>query len=300
MPIKKLSSEDLPYQWLDVIMPTEADLKKLSKDFNLHRYTLRDCLEPDHLPKYEDLGDTRFIITRVLLDQHADELKTIQETSTKVAIFYNEHFILTVHRLPHPFLAEIKTKYIENGKCRTTNELVTKIIWNVLHTYDQPAINLSDDVDEYETKIFLKTLTPSMLEELYIIKRKASICNKLLMLTGEVINTIRTDENDLVALQDVKDLHRKLITMYTQAHEDVTNLLNIYLSLSSQKTNEVVKLLTIFSVFFMPLTFIVGVYGMNFSFMPELDKRWGYPAVLIFMGIIIIIIFWWFKRKKWL
>ena len=300
MPIKKLSSDDLPYQWLDIIMPTEADLKKLSKEFNLHRYTLRDCLEPDHLPKYEDLGDTRFIITRVLLDQHADELKTIQETSTKVAIFYNEHFILTVHRLPHPFLTEIKTKYIENGKCRTTNELVTKIIWNVLHTYDQPAINLSDDVDEYETKIFLKSLTPSMLEELYIIKRKASICNKLLMLTGEVINTIRTDENDLVALQDVKDLHRKLITMYTQAHEDVTNLLNIYLSLSSQKTNEVVKLLTIFSVFFMPLTFIVGVYGMNFRYMPELDKRWGYPAVLIFMGIIIITIFWWFKRKKWL
>ena len=139
-----------------------------------------------------------------------------------------------------------------------------------------------------------------MLEDLYYIKRKAAICNKLLMLTGEVINTIRTTDKDLVALQDVKDLHTKLITIYDQAHEDVTNLLNIYLSLSSRKTNEVMKVLTIFSVFFMPLTFIVGIYGMNFEFMPELKSKWGYPSVLIIMVVITILIYTWFKRKKWL
>ncbi|MBS1729383.1 MAG: magnesium transporter CorA [Bacteroidetes bacterium] len=300
MPIQKLSIDDLPYQWLDIVMPSETELNKLSKEFHLHRYTLRDCLEPDHLPKYEDLGETRFIITRVLLNPPTNEVKTLQEMSTKLAIFYNEHFILTIHRLPQEFLKDIKLKYLENGKCRTTNELVTKIIWNVLHTYDDPVIQLSEEAEECEIKIFLKNLQSSMLEELYIIKRKAAVCNKLLLLTGEVISTIRTDENDLVALQDVKDLHKKLMMMYNQVHEDVTNLLNIYLSLSAQRTNEVVKLLTIFSVFFMPLTFIVGVYGMNFHFMPELETRWGYPAVLLLMAIIIIVIFLWFKRKKWL
>lgn len=300
MPIENLSPADASYQWLDITMPTEKELKKISKEFNLHRYTLRDCLEPDHLPKYEDMGNTHFIITRVLLDHPVIELKTVQETSTKLAIFYNDAFILTIHRLPQPFLADIKKKYLEEGKCKTTNQLVTKIIWNVLHSYDGPALNLSNEVDEIETAIFLKNLTPTMLADLYLIRRKASLSNKLLMLTGEVINTIRTDENDLVALQDVKDLHRKLITLYTQAHEDATDLLNIYLSLSSQKTNEVVKLLTIFSVFFMPLTFIVGIYGMNFEYMPELTKRWGYPGVMILMLLIIVVIFWWFKRKKWL
>ena len=170
----------------------------------------------------------------------------------------------------------------------------------MLHSYDKPAINLSNEVDIYEAKIFLKTLTPVMMEELYFIKRKAAISNKLLMLTGEVINSIRTSNSDLVALQDAKDLHVKLITIYDQIHDDVTNLLNIYLSLSAQKTNDVMKVLTIFSVFFMPLTFIVGIYGMNFDFMPELRVKWAYPAVLISMAIISLLIFWWFKRKKWL
>ena len=99
-------------------------------------------------------------------------------------------------------------------------------------------------------------------------------------------------------IQDIRDLHLKLITLFDQAQEDVNNLSNIYLSLSSQKTNDVVKLLTIFSVFFMPLTFIAGIYGMNFENMPELKMKYGYFATLFFMLVVAIIIFIWFKRKK--
>lgn len=288
------------FSWIDIFNPTEEELKEVSQKYHLHHYTLRDCLEPDHLPKHEDLGSTHFLITRVLIGAQTTEAHTIQEISTKIAVFYNDHFIVTVHRRPQDFLEEIKHKYLETGKCHNANELVTKIIWYVLHSYDKPAIQLSDEVDMYEAKIFLKPLTPVMMQDLYFIKRKAAICNKLLMLTGEVINTIRTTDNDLVALQDVKDLHVKLTTIYDQAHDDVTNLLNIYLSLSAQKTNEVMKVLTVFSVFFMPLTFVVGVYGMNFEFMPELKARWGYPIVMLSMIIVSVIIFWWFKRKKWL
>jgi len=77
-------------------------------------------------------------------------------------------------------------------------------------------------------------------------------------------------------------------------------LLNVYFSASSQRTNDTMRILTIFSVFFMPLTFIVGIYGMNFKFMPELEWKKGYPAVMILMGIITLLIYIWFKRKKWL
>jgi magnesium transporter len=72
------------------------------------------------------------------------------------------------------------------------------------------------------------------------------------------------------------------------------------MSFSAQRTNDVMRVLTLFSVFFMPLTFIVGIYGMNFEYMPELTKTWGYPAVLILMGLIALMIYTWFKRKKWL
>ena len=300
MPVTNLPLTTQKFKWLDIVNPTPEELQKVSEEYKLHHYTLKDCLEADHLPKYEDLGDTHFIITRMIVDPQPDKLNTIQQMTTKVAIFYNDDYIITVHRLPQVFLEEIKEKYVDTNKCKTTSELVTKIIWRVLHSYDKPAIEISNDVDKNEAKVFLQNLTPSMLEEIYFIKHKAAICHKLLMLTKEVINTIRTTKNDSVALQDVRDLHTKLITIYDQAHEDVTNLLNIYLSLSSQKTNQVMKILTVFSVFFMPLTFIVGIYGMNFEFMPELKQKWGYPAVLILMALVTAFIFWWFKRKKWL
>jgi magnesium transporter len=90
------------------------------------------------------------------------------------------------------------------------------------------------------------------------------------------------------------------LNIYDQIHEDVSNLVNFYLSISAQKTNEVIKVLTIFSVFFMPLTFVAGIYGMNFDYMPELRERWGYPALLGFMLLLSGLIYVWFRRKKWL
>ncbi|MOA22565.1 Magnesium transport protein CorA [compost metagenome] len=85
-----------------------------------------------------------------------------------------------------------------------------------------------------------------------------------------------------------------------QVIDSANNLLSVYISLASQKTNEVMRVLTIFSVFFMPLTFIVGVYGMNFENMPEIKSPHGYAITWVVMGIVTIIVYFWFKRKKWL
>jgi magnesium transporter len=82
--------------------------------------------------------------------------------------------------------------------------------------------------------------------------------------------------------------------------EDVNNLLSIQLALASHRTNEVVRVLTVFSVFFLPLTFIVGIYGMNFRYMPELQERWGYPAAMAGMGFVTLMIYLWFRRRGWL
>ncbi|MEJ7768102.1 MAG: CorA family divalent cation transporter [Chitinophagaceae bacterium] len=300
MPVIEFLKSQNNIKWLDITNPSKEELITISKDFSLHYYTLQDCLQPDHLPKHEELENAHFIITRIYTPDHLDDSKTIQEVSSKVAVFYNDEFIITIHRLEQPFLLDIKTKYLDKGRIKTTSEIVTKILWYVLHSYDLPAIQLSGKVDDYETRIFLKELSPDILEGLYYLKRKAGICNKLLLLTGEVINSIRTTSIDNPALQDAKDLHVKLNTIYDQTQEDVHNLLNIYISLSAQKTSDVMKVLTIFSVFFMPLTFIVGIYGMNFEFMPELRNKWGYPAVIIVMIIVTLAIYQWFKKKKWL
>ena len=116
----------------------------------------------------------------------------------------------------------------------------------------------------------------------------------------EPINHIQAKPGEEALVRDIRDQHLKMQTMYNQILEDVNNLLNITVSFAAQRTTEVMRILTLFSAFFLPLTFIVGIYGMNFSFMPELGKRWGYPAVLIGMAVVTIIIFLWFRRKKWL
>lgn len=183
---------------------------------------------------------------------------------------------------------------------KSVSELVTKIVWQVLHSYDQPALDVSQHIDDFEESVFMKPLTKVLLEDLYLIRRKASVCLKLLLLSKEVINKIPSIDIEASVLQDAKDLHLKLVTLFEQAHEDSTHLLDIYLALSSKNSNEVMKVLTIFSVFLLPPTFIVGLYGMNFEYMPELHHRFAYPAVLTVIVIITGVIYFWFKRKGWL
>lgn len=300
MAVETCKLTDTEIVWTDITNPSQDELEKVSKIYDLNPYTLKDSLDPDHLPKYEEHNDTHFFIVRIL--QHSKQHEeTIHELTSKIAVFYNEKFIITIHRSAQPIMQEIREHYIKLGKVKSASGMAVKIIWETLHSYESPVFKLSDEVDFYESKVFLKKNIPAdMIEGIYYLKRKAGLCKKLLLLTNEVVNSVRVEDTDKPALQDVRDLQVKLLTLYDQVHEDTNNLLNIYLSLSARKTNDVMKILTIFSVFFMPLTFIAGIYGMNFKFMPELTMEYGYPLTLLAMGIIVLVIFIWFRRKHWL
>lgn len=300
MAIETCKLRDTEIVWTDITNPTKEELEEVSKMYDLNPYTLMDSLDPDHLPKYEEHNNTHFFIVRIL--QHSKEHEeTIHELTSKIAVFYNEKFIITIHRASQPIMQEIREHCIKLGKVKSAAGMAVRVIWETLHSYELPVFKLSDEVDYYESKVFLKKNIPAdMIEGIYYLKRKAGLCKKLLLLTKEVLNSVKVDDSDKPALQDVRDLQVKLLTLYDQVYEDTNNLLNIYLSLSARKTNDVMKILTIFSVFFMPLTFIAGIYGMNFKFMPELTMKYGYPVTLLAMGIIVIVIFVWFRRKHWL
>jgi magnesium transporter len=194
----------------------------------------------------------------------------------------------------------LNKKYVEQEKCSSSSDLLTRIVWQALETFDNPVNRLSEQIDFYENQIILRKNETDPMEPLYFIKRQASISHKILMLMQEPINHLFVKAGEEAAVQDVKDQYLKMQTLYHQALEDVNNLTNLHLSFAAQRTNQVMKVLTIFSVFFLPITFIVGLYGMNFKFMPELDEKWAYPVVLVIMGVITATIYVWFKRKKWL
>ena len=286
------------FQWIDITNPTHEDLQELSKQYDLDYYTLHDCLEPAHLPKKEKLQDYTFIILRVYDDKGKKYPSSIQEMSNKIAIFYNEKVILTIHRVHAVFIEEIKSKYLETKRINETSEVVTKIMWYAIKSYEPNANALSKAIDYMEKQVFVGRQSKISLEQLYYLKNSCRLNRRIISFSKDVILQHTSTENDASALQDVKDLLQKLSLSFDETHDDSANLSTVYLSIVSLKTNDTMKLLTIFSVFFMPLTFIVGIYGMNFEFMPELRWKWGYPLILLGMLLISLVIFLWFKRKK--
>ena len=286
--------------WMDVMDPSLDEMEELSKQYGLNQNTVRDCLQPEHLPKYEFVDDVHFLILRFYSHVADKPVATIQEFTNKIAIFYTDQFIITIHKTETLFLEEIRRKFVELKKFSSTINVLSKIIWNALETFEDPASRLSEQVDFYESRVMLTKTSDDQMEALYFIKRQASVSHKVLMLMLEPINHLHLKTGEESSLQDIRDQHLKMLTLYSQVLDDVNNLTNLAMSFAAKRTNDVVRVLTIFSVFFMPLTFIVGIYGMNFEFMPELGKKWGYPAVLFFMAIITVVIYFWFKRKKWL
>jgi magnesium transporter len=256
-------------------------------------------LEPDHLPKFEEGDDFNFIILRKVLE-NGELGTTINSLTTKIAIFYNEAVIVTIHRLPQEDLIALCEQSIQHGRVTHVQHLLLKIIAKVQHSYTSFAGHLNAQIEEFETRLFVRKTARESIENLYMLKRRTGLCRRLLLLSGEVVNAVQHRQKKSSELQDIRDSQAKLQLFYEQLSEDAINLVSTYMSYSAQKTNEVMKVLTIFSAYFLPLTFIVGVYGMNFDRMPELRWKYGYPAILLVMFLVFLVIYLWFRRRKWL
>jgi magnesium transporter len=202
--------------------------------------------------------------------------------------------------VPHPDLFPACEQLIRSGKITSIGSFLLKIISKVQQSYSRFATALNLQIDETETRLFIKKQAAESIESLFLLKRRASLCKKLLLLTGEVVSAVQHRQKKSSEVQDIRDSQIKLQLFYDQLTEDALNLVSMYMSISANKTNDVMKVLTIFSAYFLPLTFIVGVYGMNFEFMPELEWTYGYPLVLGLMLVVFLLIYFWFRRKKWL
>lgn len=280
------------FEWIDLEKPTQKELKTLTEPFHIDLNLLEDSLEHGHLPKLERVNDYTFIILRAYSANYTDYITTIGELSNKIAFFINQERLITVHRARFEFLKDLEEDYTDSEK------LMLHIIDAMLHSYEKPLHLQSEKMDEFEKIIFLKDGKSISIESLYYQKSKARISKKVLLLTQNVLNLIAVKPEYNSLLQDLKDTTVHYLLNYDEVIEDANTILNSYLSVTTKKSNDVMKLLTVFSAFFLPLTFIVGIYGMNFDNMPELRMHYGYFFALGGMLLISIIIFIWFKRKN--
>lgn len=293
-------SPQYPFEWVDVTDPSEEELKTIRTRYKLHESSIKDWLQPDHLPKYEDVRTYVFIIFRIHSEQVGAEADTLAELTNKLAIFMTEKSVITLHKKEWTAPELIRKQQVDQHSCEDTVQLVNEIIKACIATYEAPSQKLTKDIEYYEENMFLKNRKASLLKGLYYLRRRVDVTRRVLMLSHDIIDKMDVPGHSNTYTRDTRDLYVKLHNIYDTLFENMNHLVMVYFSISSQRTNEIVRVLTVFSVFFMPLTFIVGIYGMNFDYMPELRLKWGYPGVMVLMGAITFGIYVWFKRRGWL
>lgn len=296
-------------RWVDLIHPSKEELEVLSIELQIPPRILINALDPEHLPKYESLNSTTVIFLRIIDPNKKPSAANIQELTTKVTMILQEGLILTIHRLDPEFLVHFRAECATvEGKLITQKELIKKIVTSSIMTYDEPLNVLEKKSEEFEEKIFKSSKSRAIIREGYYIKRKASAFRKVLKFSLDILNALNSHPEFIWRdFQGLRENTERFLFYTEDVLENVAGLLNLHISLSAQKTNEasyktneVMRVLTVFSIFFLPLNFLAGIYGMNFEFMPELKHPHGYVAALVVMGIISIAIFIWVQRKGWM
>jgi magnesium transporter len=280
------------FTWIDIEDANKKELEVIASKYNLSYFLMKDSLDIGHLPKYEQLHKHDFFIFRAYTSTINLNIDEIGEMSNKIAFFIFEDKLITIHRAHFSFLNIHEEKHIK------ISELFLRIVGFMIDSFKKPTIELSNKITQIEKTIFLKDYRVVLIEELYFIKSQSRILKKIISITQSIVQQSQDKYKVSYIHQDLQDQLLHLLTMNEESLENSTQLMNTYLSLSDQKNNEVVRLLTIFSVFFLPLNFIAGIYGMNFSFMPELTWKLGYAFALSLMAIVVIVIYLWFRRKR--
>jgi magnesium transporter len=295
-------------RWIDLASPDAAELEALRARFDFHPLTIEDCAHLDQRPKLEEYRDCLFLVTQgfACRDERVRELELLE-----LHTFLGERFLVTVHTGPIAALEAVWARLAGNPASMARGvDFVYYLVADGLVDDVFPILDrIADELDELEDAV-LTSPQRRDLQRIFEIKRHLVHMRKVLSPQRDVLGqlTRRGDtwiaERTAVYLRNVYD-HLVRINESIEAHRDLLgNTLDAYLSAVGQRTNEIMKSLTILSAIFLPLSFVVGVFGQNFDNLPFLQDwvhsdalMWGMVAVCIALPLGMI---GWFKRKGWL
>ncbi|TXI97078.1 MAG: magnesium transporter CorA [Chryseobacterium cucumeris] len=287
-------------EWVDVEAPTLEDLKFLHERYEINNLLLEDTMDPNHLPKYEEDGNVKFFLLRESTELERKNLNTISDISTKIGIFLVENTIITIHRMKTRSISETKKKVSLIQEDLKPQQIMLMIAILIMKSFDDESLSLFETMDNIENEIFLKnTNHTSQIRRLYKLKRKSGLNSRVLVISTDAIDKFKLLNLRDSEIVDLKDKHKDVVADFDHLNIQITNLISMFLALSDQKANQVMKVLAIYSVYFLPITFIAGVYGMNFDNMPELHHKYGYFITLGAMATVVISTFIYVRRKQW-
>ncbi len=292
--------------WVDMESPTEADERVLLDVFKFHPLTVEDCRENRHYPKIEEFtGYLYFIVHGVRADTSPDHFNTIELDG-----FLGKNYVITYHHDMFRSINNVKQLLRTSPiLCRRGPAFLCHQILDQIVDFYSPVLDDFDDrIDHLEEEIFnLKQPNNQILSQITELKRGVLRLRRisvkqmdviLRMSRGEFANLIPEDMRPFY--RDVHDHLTRVVDLAENYRDLISGSLEAYLSVVSNRMNEIMKVLTIFSAIMLPLTFIAGVYGMNFDNMPELHSRYGYfatIAVMVVVALVMLFFFWW---RGWL
>jgi len=299
MPIDTIY-RDSQCEWVDVEAPTAEDLKFLHERYEINNLLLEDTMDPNHLPKYEEDGNIKFFLLRESTELERKNLNTISDISTKIGIFLVENTIITIHRMKTKSISETKKQITGMQTEVPPSKIALIIALLIMKSFDDESVSLLETMDNIENEIFLKnTNHTNQIRRLYKLKRKSGLNSRVLTISTDAVDKFRLLHLQDSEIVDLKDKHKDVVADFDHLNIQITNLISMFLALSDQKANQVMKVLAIYSVYFLPITFIAGVYGMNFDNMPELHHKYGYFITLGIMALVVICTFIYARRKQW-
>ena len=291
--------------WINVVGLHDVDIiQKIGSHFNVHPLALEDILNVDQRPKLEEFDDQIVIVLKMIsYDKASNEI-----VKEHVSLIVGNRYVISFQERPGDVFDLIRNRLRSHkGRIRSmgSDYLAYSLIDAIVDHYFIVLEDLGEEIEALEDEVLTDPSTETV-QKLHRMKRRLLYLRKSIWPLRELIDSLERDDSELIQkttlpyLRDVYD-HTIQIIDFLETMRDVNSgLYDTYLSNISNRMNEVMKVLTIIATIFIPLTFIAGIYGMNFEYMPELSWRGAYFTVwglmvLIFIGMII-----YFRRKKWL
>lgn len=292
--------------WINVDGVHKVEIpEKIGECYGFHPLIIEDILNTDQRPKMEDFGDYIYVVLKMLnLDSRTNSI-----ISEQISLILGPNFVISFQEGHEGDVFNPVRERLRAGKGKIrkmgADYLAYSLIDSIVDNYFIILEKLGEKIESLEERLVTNP-TGNVLREIHNLKREMLFLRKSVWPLREVISTMAKGESSLIHpstgiyLRDIYDHTIHVVDTIETFRDMVSGMLDIYLSSISNRMNAVMKVLTIIATIFMPLTFLAGVYGMNFKNMPELEWKFGYPMIVLVMLIVVVIMLYFFRKKKWI
>jgi magnesium transporter len=292
--------------WVDFRQPTPDEANTLRSKYGFNEFAVDYALDPRRQPKLDQYGSYLFITVQAVtlsLEQHTF-------ATHQISFFLGPNYVVSVHTDPIASVGAVRDEILDSGRMRASADLVLHAVLDQLIDNYAPIVELLERHINNAEDVLLRSVSRRAVGMIFELKRDVMRLRRVTSIQREVMHRLSRDPSDFIPVENqvfFRDLYDSVFHVYELSNwfrEMITGLLEVHLTSISNRTNEIMRILTIIAVVGMPLTLIAGIYGTNFSSVPfmrsgEFLPRYGFWVMIALMAAVVIATLTWFKIKKW-